>query len=51
MFGDDDAVRQVQAWQRDSLLRELRSIYRREQATNPVSSDWIVAIAPALQSS
>ena len=51
MFGDDDVVRQVQAWQRDSLLRELRSTYRHEQATNPLSSDWIVATSPALQSS
>ena len=25
MFRDDDVMRQVQAWQRDSLLRELRS--------------------------
>ena len=43
MFGDDDAMRQVQAWQRDSLLHELRSAYRSEQASNPVSGDWIVA--------
>jgi hypothetical protein len=27
MFGDDDVMRQVQAWQRDSLLHELRSTY------------------------
>lgn len=51
MFGDDDVMRQVQEWQRDSLLRELRSVYRHEQATNPVSADWIVATSPALQSS
>jgi hypothetical protein len=51
MFGDDDTMHQVQEWQRDSLLRELRSVYRREQATNPVSGDWIVATTPALQSS
>ncbi|MBY0286201.1 MAG: tryptophan 7-halogenase [Mycobacteriaceae bacterium] len=51
MFGDDDIMRQVQEWQRDSLLRELRSVYRHEQATNPVSGDWIVATSPALQSS
>ncbi len=50
MFGDDDVMRQVQAWQRDSL-RELRAIYRREQPTNPVSDGWIVTAAPALQSS
>ncbi|MCV7228014.1 NAD(P)/FAD-dependent oxidoreductase [Mycolicibacterium komossense] len=51
MFGDDDAMRQVQAWQRDSLLHELRSTYRREQASNPVSSAWIVATSLVLQSS
>ncbi len=51
MFGDDDAMRQVQAWQRDSLLHELRSVYRKEQASNPVSSDWIVASSPVLQTS
>ncbi len=51
MFGDDDVVRQVQAWQRDSLLHELRAIYRQEQPSNPVSGDWIVATSPALQSS
>ncbi|BBZ17982.1 halogenase [Mycolicibacterium gadium] len=51
MFGDDDTMHQVQEWQRDSLLRELRSVYRREQASNPVSGDWIVATTPALQSS
>ena len=51
MFGDDATMRQVQVWQRDSLLRELRSTYRREQATNPVSGDWIVSTSPALQSS
>jgi hypothetical protein len=51
MFADDDAMRQVQAWQRDSLLHALRSAYRQEQASNPVSSDWIVATSPVLQSS
>jgi 2-polyprenyl-6-methoxyphenol hydroxylase-like FAD-dependent oxidoreductase len=51
MFTDDDVMRQVQAWQRDSLLQELRSAYRREQASNPISGDWIVATAPALQPS
>ncbi len=50
MFGDDDAMRQVQDWQRDSLLHELRSDYRRQQPTNPVSGDWIVATSPVLQS-
>jgi flavin-dependent dehydrogenase len=51
MFGADDVVRQVQAWQRDSLLQELRSTYRHEQASNPVSGDWIVATSPILQTS
>jgi flavin-dependent dehydrogenase len=51
MFGDDDVMRQVQAWQRDSLLQELRSTYRHEQASNPVSGDWIVTTSPVLQSS
>lgn len=51
MFGDDDVMRQVQTWQRDPLLRELRSAYRHEQASNPISGDWIVPTSPALQSS
>jgi 2-polyprenyl-6-methoxyphenol hydroxylase-like FAD-dependent oxidoreductase len=51
MFGADDVVRQVQAWQRDSLLQELRSTYRHEQPNNPVSADWIVATSPVLQPS
>lgn len=51
MFGDDTVMSQVQAWQRDSLLRELRSIYRRNQATDPVSDAWIITGSPALQSS
>jgi flavin-dependent dehydrogenase len=51
MFGDDDAMRQVQAWQRDSLLHELRSTYREAQPSNPVSSEWIVATSPVLQPS
>lgn len=50
-FGDEAAMRQVQAWQRDSLLHELRSTYRQEQVNNPVSSAWIVATTPVLQSS
>ncbi len=44
-------MRQVQEWQRDPLLHELRSAYRREQGSDPISSDWIVTAAPALQSS
>jgi len=51
MFADDDVMGQVQAWQRDPLLRELRSIYRQDQPTSPVSGDWIVTTTPALQSS
>ena len=51
MFGDDDAMRQVQDWQRDSLLHELRSAYRQQQPSNPVSAAWIVATSPVLQSS
>jgi len=47
-FDDDGVVRMVQAWQRDSLLRDLRATYRREQATNPLSSDWIITASPAL---
>ena len=51
MFGDDDVMRQAQAWQRDSLLRELRSAYRQKQATDPISGDWIVTTSTVLQSS
>ena len=48
-FTDDGVMRQVQDWQRDSLLRELRNTYRREQAVHPVSRDWILTAAPVLQ--
>jgi len=48
-FGEDDVMRQVQGWQRDSLLRELRSIYRLEQVTNPISQDWILRTTPAFE--
>ena len=51
MFTDDAAMHQVQAWQRDSLLHELRTTYRREQASNPISSGWIVTTSPTLQPS
>ncbi|APE17569.1 halogenase [Mycobacterium sp. WY10] len=50
-FGDDAVMRQVQEWQRDPLLHELRSACRREQGSDPISSDWIVTASPALQSS
>nr|WP_156349402.1 MULTISPECIES: lycopene cyclase family protein [unclassified Mycobacterium] len=48
-FSEDGVMQQVQAWQRDSLLRELRSIYRREQEINPVSRGWILGAAPVLE--
>lgn len=48
-FSDDDVMQQVQAWQRDSLLRELRSVYRHDQPANPIGGDWIVGAAPALE--
>ncbi len=50
-FDDDNIMRQVQSWQRDSLLRELRAAYREDQESDPISGGWIVATAPALQSS
>lgn len=49
VFEDDEAVRQVQTWQRDPLLRELRAIYRRDQETAPISADWIVTGSAVLQ--
>lgn len=48
-FAEDRAVRQVQAWQQDALVRKLRSIYRREQARNPLSQGWILGATPALE--
>ncbi|BBX44794.1 lycopene cyclase family protein [Mycobacterium cookii] len=48
-FSDDDVMQQVQAWQRDSFLRDLRAIYREDQVTNPISRDWILGTAPALE--
>ncbi len=51
MFGDDEVMRQAQAWQQDSLLRQLRSAYRQEQATDPISGGWIVTTSPTLQPS
>lgn len=46
-FSDDDVMRQVQAWQRDPILRDLRSVYRDEQTANPLSRDWLVSTAAA----
>jgi len=48
-FSDDGVVQQVQVWQRDTFLRELRSTYRREQDADPLSQEWIVRTAPALE--
>jgi 2-polyprenyl-6-methoxyphenol hydroxylase-like FAD-dependent oxidoreductase len=48
-FSDDDIMQQVQAWQRDSLLQQLRSAYREEQGTDSLSREWIVHTAPALE--
>jgi hypothetical protein len=45
----DDVMQQVQGWQRDSLLRELRSTYRDEQSISPLSRDWIIGAEPALE--
>jgi 2-polyprenyl-6-methoxyphenol hydroxylase-like FAD-dependent oxidoreductase len=51
MFGSDEAVHQVQDWQRDPLLRDVRAAYRREQSNDPISRAWIVTTSPALQPS
>lgn len=48
-FAEDDVMRQAQAWQRDTFLRELRSTYRQRQSVNPLSPDWIVGAVPALE--
>lgn len=48
-FSDDDVMLQVQAWQRDPLIRELRSVYRHEQITNPISQEWLVGASAALE--
>jgi 2-polyprenyl-6-methoxyphenol hydroxylase-like FAD-dependent oxidoreductase len=47
-FSDDQVMRQVQVWQQDSLLRELRSVHRRERETNAISQGWILSGAGAL---
>jgi 2-polyprenyl-6-methoxyphenol hydroxylase-like FAD-dependent oxidoreductase len=46
-FADDDVMAQVQAWQRDSLVRELRTIFRDQQSLNPISTDWVLCTAAA----
>jgi hypothetical protein len=48
-FSADDVMQQVQAWQQDSFLRDLRSTYRHEQSISPLSDDWIIGTTPALQ--
>jgi 2-polyprenyl-6-methoxyphenol hydroxylase-like FAD-dependent oxidoreductase len=45
----DDVVHQVQAWQRDTFLRDLRSTYRQQQDAGPLSREWIVRAAPELE--
>lgn len=50
-FSEDRVMQQVQAWQQDSLLRELRSIYRHEQLANPVGQGWLLGSAAALEAS
>ncbi|WP_375481267.1 NAD(P)/FAD-dependent oxidoreductase [uncultured Mycobacterium sp.] len=49
MFADDDVMRQVQAWQQDSVLQRLRSVYRHEQNISPISQEWVFSAAPALE--
>ncbi|MEK8069605.1 NAD(P)/FAD-dependent oxidoreductase [Rhodococcoides navarretei] len=49
-FSDDAVMRQIQAWQQDPLLRDVRSVYRRQQGVNPLSTDWIIASAPVQSS-
>ncbi len=48
-FSEDDVMRQAQTWQSDAFLRELRSAYRHEQLTNPISPDWVPGCVPALE--
>lgn len=45
----DDVMQQVQAWQRDTLLRDLRTTYRQEHGADPLSQEWIVRSAPELE--
>lgn len=46
-FSDDDVMAQAQAWQRDGLLRELRSVYREQQQIDPISTGWVLCTAAA----
>jgi flavin-dependent dehydrogenase len=48
-FAEDDVMQQVQAWQRDCFVRDLRSTYRQRQRIEPLSPGWIVGTAPALE--
>ncbi len=45
----DDVMQQVQAWQRDTFLRELRSTYRQRPESEPLSEKWIVRDALQLE--
>ena len=44
-FSHDATMRQVQAWQRDTFLRELRTAYRQKRDDDPLSQGWIVRTA------
>ena len=44
---DDDVMAQAQAWQRDGLLRELRTIFREQQEIDPISTGWVLSTAAA----
>ncbi|WP_156751472.1 tryptophan 7-halogenase [Mycobacterium sp. 1245111.1] len=45
----DEVMQQVQAWQRDTFLRELRSAYHQGQSGEPLSDTWIVRDATQLE--
>jgi flavin-dependent dehydrogenase len=49
LFSEDDVMAQVQAWQRDSLLRDLRATYREGRGVDPLSQGWIVGTSPVLE--
>ncbi len=46
-FSDDDVMAQAQAWQRDGLLRELRTVFREQQDIDPISTGWVLCAAAA----